>query len=307
MLHLRWTDLLERENGEIVLPRQEGVGIWQFVGNAARALLMAHCQEKNIRTLMEVDDNYTAPTPHIPGRKIEWQVKLDRSAYDAYSNQAHSKIIKWVDGVIVATDYLANVYETKTTAPIYVCPNSVALEDWPTPVKKDDEIRRIGYAGSDSHLYDLTLIDRALDDAWRRRNVELWKLSSKLIEWRYPHKQIMWSNDLEQYRRNLHILNVGLCPLKRGKWHDSKSDIKAMEYLLAGALPIVQGDSPAYKDWVGVVPSASTEKEWRKIIKWACLAPQEELDEARQRGMSYLMKNKLIEQHIHKWHEAIKD
>lgn len=305
VLHLKWEDLIEQEDGRVVLPRQVGASIWQFVGNGARALLMAHLQSQGIKAIMEVDDNYTAPVPHIPGRNVQWQVKLDRSPSDNYSIQAHRLIIKWVDAVICATPYLANVYESKTKAPIYVCPNSVDLDDWPEPRKKDDGIRRIGYAGSDSHRYDLTLIDRALDHASREPGIEVWKIGNRTAQWRWEHKQMEWSDDLAGYRRNLAVLDVGLCPLKRSVWHDCKSDIKAMEYLLAGAVPIVQRDSPCYSDWVDIVPSATTEKDWRKVVKWACFAPRDELKEVYDRGMKYLMENKLIQHHIHKWHEAI--
>jgi hypothetical protein len=77
-----------------------------------------------------------------------------------------------------------------------------------------------------------------------------------------------------------------------------------MEYLLSGAVPIVQRDSPCYRDWVDIVPSASTEKEWLKQVKWAVQAPREELREVWQRGYDFLFANKLIEQHIAKWREA---
>jgi hypothetical protein len=142
-----------------------------------------------------------------------------------------------------------------------------------------------------------------MDWAWRQPNVKLYLLGQ--LEWRVPHEEIAWSVDLVQYRRNLQVLDVGLCPLKRSAWHDCKSDIKAMEYLLSGAVPIVQRDSPCYKDWIDVVPSATTEKDWLKQIKWAVQAPREELREVWQRGYDFLLANKLINQHIAKWREAV--
>jgi len=308
-IHLTYADLKEDEEERVVVPRQRGTtAIWQFVGVAVRALIMSHQRHyQGVRVLMELDDSYLRPPPipNLPGTRSHWQTSLRRDNAAEYSYQAHRKIIRWVDGVIVSTEELAARYERATSAPIYHCPNSIDLDDWPGHAEglTVSGIRTIGYAGSSSHRYDVALVERALDWAWRQPNVKLCALGK--TSWRFPHEQIPWTDDLAEYRRNLRVLDVGLCPLKRSDWHDCKSDIKAMEYLLAGAVPIVQRDSPCYRDWVDVVPSATTEKDWLKAVKWACQAPHEELRDAWQRGYDFLLANKLIEQHIHKWREAV--
>ena len=315
-LALRFSDLKIGADGEVLMPRHQGAMIAQFVGNATRALVMAHQMNQGTRVLMEVDDNYLVPAPHTPNVRSAWQAKIDRSPADNYSNQAHRKILSWVDGIIVATEELAARYAQVTQAPIYHCPNSIDLDDWPghsegfrAADKGADESQgrslAIGYAGSDSHRFDLANVDRGLDWAWRQPKVELWKIGAQTVHWRYQHTRMPWTDTLADYRANLRSLDVGLCPLKRGDWHDCKSDIKAMEYLLAGAVPIVQRDSPCYRDWVDVVPSATTEKDWLNAIKWCVQSPREEVQDAWQRGYDFLLKNKLIEQHIAGWRKAI--
>jgi hypothetical protein len=311
-LRLTFSDLKEDAGGQVIVPRQRGTAIWQFVGVAMRALIMAHQQDQGVRVLMELDDNYlhAPPIPFAPGTR-QWKATLSRDDASEYSHQAHRKIIRWVDGLIVSTEELAERYALRTQAPIYHCPNSIDLDDWPGHSEgwgrsrtSDFDALAIGYAGSASHRYDIALIERGMDWAWRQPNVKLKMLGQSSGD-RYPHESIPWSQDLADYRRNLQVLDVGLCPLKRSDWHDCKSDIKAMEYLLAGAVPIVQGDTPCYKDWIDVVPSATTEKDWLKQIKWAVQAPREELREAWQRGYDFLLANKLIDQHIAKWREAV--
>lgn len=301
-LHLRWTDLTTDDEGVVYTPRHKGAAIWQFAANASRGLIMAHMQEQGHKVMIEVDDNYLVPPPTVPGRMNDWKKRLD-GRYDSHSFQAHRKLCRWVDGIIVSTDELANRYENATTAPIYVCPNSVDLDDWPDPLPQLDGALAIGYAGSASHLYDVHLIDRAMDWACRQKGVSVVKLGISTAVWRYPHYELPWTDDLHQYRKNLRVLNVGLCPLRRSDWSDGKSDIKAMEYLLAGAVPIVQ-NSPPYADWIDLVPACDTEKDWLKTIQWACKAPREELYEVWKRAYDYLLKNKLIEQHIEKWRLA---
>ena len=304
---LKYSDLKLGEEGEVYVPRNEGTAIWQFVGNATRALIMAHLQEQGVRCLMEVDDNYLTPPPPVPNTRGDWSHKLDRSEQDRYSFQAHRKIIRWVDGIIASTDEIAERYAKHTSAPIYVCPNSADLDDWPDLPEDAGRVgkrRHIGFAGSASHRYDVALVERALDLA-ARSGATIHKLGGAMTTWRFPHESMPWTDDLEQYRRNLQALDVGLCPLKSGDWQACKSDLKCQEYLLAGVVPIVQRDSPAYKEWIDIVPSASTEKEWVKVIRWALNAPEDELYDAWRRGYDYLLANKLIQQNIWKWRAAL--
>ncbi len=298
-LHLGWSDV----KASLVMPRHRGVGIFQFVGNASRALVMALLQEQGVKALMEVDDDYMNVPPSVPGLPRSWTTKLDRSPSDRYSHQAHRKVLRWVDGVIVSTPTLAERYSRATTAPVYLCPNSVDLDDWPADPAGPSG-RNIGYAGSDSHRYDLALIERAMDWAWRQPDVTLYKIGVGTAEWRFPHERVPWANDLAQYRRNLQVLDVGLCPLKRNAWSDCKSDIKPIEYVLTGAVPIVQ-KAPPYADWFDVVPTCETEKDWLKAVKWACSAPPDELVEVWERARKFVLARKLIGQHIDKWRLSI--
>lgn len=305
VMQLRNTSLLDQPGG-VELVGQEGASIWQFPGNATRALIMAHVQEEQIaKVIVEVDDNYLLPAPQIPGFQGQWQRNFDTSPEDRYSHQAHASICRWVDAIIVSTPTLAEKYAVITAVPIHVCPNSVDLDDFPSLDKKPEDLRlRIGYAGSPSHLFDVKLIHRALSWASDQRHAEVWKLGLGLTEWKFRHKEFPWTDDLNEYRRNLQVLDVGLCPVKRSAWHDCKSDIKAIEYALAGALPIVQADSPCFAGWPDVVPSATTETEWRKIVKWAVTHP-DEVRELAKKAYQHVLETKLIGQHIHKWREAI--
>lgn len=289
-------------SGEPVLEGQEGTAIFLYPGNATRALIMANLITQGVcPVLMEVDDNYLVPPPDMPGFTSSWGRKL-RTPDDRYSHQAHRRIAQWVDGITVTTPTLADEYERATAAPVFVCPNSVDPEDWPALSRQAGPLR-VGYAGSDSHLYDLALVDRALDWAWRN-GTELWKLGARTAVWRYPHKQIPWTDDLNEYRQNLQILDVALCPLKRSRWADCKSDIKAMEAIMAGALPVVQADSPVYSDWVGKVPSATTPKQWLRTLREVVSMSDSERHEIWAGAHQWLLDHKTIRTHIRTWREA---
>jgi hypothetical protein len=288
------------------LARQDGVAIWQFLGDYLKTKFAASIQSAGIRCLMEIDDNYLVPPPITPGGRRAWSTTVKRSweqGQSGYSHQAHRLILPSIDGLIVSTDELANQYEGLVPAGITVCPNSVDPDDW-EPIERVDRNVVVGYAGSDSHFYDLALIERAMDYA-SRQGATLVKLGANLNTWRWPHEQMPWTDDLAEYRKNLQTLDIGLCPVKRSPWHDCKSDIKAMEYLMAGVLPIVQADSPCYSDWVDLVPSASTPKQWERAVKEVLSWSVDMRHGVWMEAYRWLNQNKTIDKHIHKWHSAL--
>jgi hypothetical protein len=239
-----------------------------------------------------------------PGSRRAWSSTVKQSwGNTGYSHQAHRLILPSIDGLIVSTEEIANRYEGLVPAGIHVCPNSVDVDDWETP-EHPERKTVVGYAGSDSHYYDLFLVERALDAA-HRMGAPLVKMGAHGNNWRWPHEMMPWTDNLAEYRRNLQAIDVGLCPVKRSDWHDCKSDIKAMEYLMAGVLPIVQADSPCYRDWVDLVPSASTEKQWEKAVRDVLSWSRDERLSVWGKARDWLLEHKTITKHVHKWHEAI--
>jgi O-antigen biosynthesis protein len=300
-LHLKHSDV-RLKDGEAFIPRQQGVAIWQTPGNITRSLIMAEQQEQGIRVLMEVDDNYLASIPQVPNGVSEWVFKHSRDGSDPHSIETHRRIAKWIDGVIVSTPRLAEAY-APFNENVYVCPNSIDTQDWPDPEKPDDGIFHIGFAGSKSHFYDYSLVERALSWAEDQPNVEIVIYGLKE---RGPIKKrwIEWTHDLGEYRRSLGLLDVGVCPLKPGIFNDCKSDIKAMEYAMAGALPIVS-KTEAYRPWWDKpCLVAETEKDFRRHIKW-CVQNRDEVKRLAAEAKAYVLAERRIEQHISKWEEAV--
>lgn len=289
------------------LARQQGdTAVWQFLGDLARTKVAAQIQSAGFRTMMELDDDYLHPPPHIPGAVKAWETTIRRSwaaGATGYSYQAHRKILPSLDGLIVSTDTLANLYEPFVPAGVHVCPNSVDPDDWPQVAERDRPVT-VGYAGSDSHLHDLALVDRAV--GWcASRGVPLVKIGVKTRAWHVPHETVAWLDGVADYRVALQKLDIGLCPLKRSTWHDCKSDVKAMEYLMAGVLPIVQADSPVYRDWVGLVPSAATPKQWLKTVRAVVEMPADERVSMWKHAHAWLLEHKTIDANVHKWRRAI--
>jgi glycosyltransferase involved in cell wall biosynthesis len=264
---------------------------------------MAAMQDQGIRVLIEVDDNYFVPAPQVPGVKSEWLVKDPRTKDDPHSIENHRNIAKWVDGIICSTPKLAEIY-SKVNKNVYICPNSIDTQDWPDPEKPDDGIFRIGFAGSKSHWHDYALVERALAWAADLPDVEILIYG---IREKGPAKKrwIEWTDDLPAYRKSLGQMDVGVCPLKPSYWTDCKSDVKAMEYAMAGALPIIS-KTEAYRPWWDKpCLVAETEKDFRRHIKW-CVQNQDEVKKLAAEAQAYVLAERRIEQSVKAWEEAVR-
>jgi len=289
------------------LPRQEGAAIWLFPGNLTRWLVMAEMHESHgIRVLVEVDDNYMVGPPVIPALRSGWLTTRDTEGQDRHSYEVHRKIVasKACDGVIVSTPYLGKVYE-RFDKPVYVCPNSIDPDDWPAdPEHAPDGVLRIGWAGSASHRYDLADIRPALDWASRQPDVEVVIMGQ--IDPGVPHRNIPWTDTLAEYRQNVPQIDVMLCPLRPGVWADCKSDVKALEAAMGGAVAVVSKTEPYRPWWDSDAPClvAETRKDFVKAVKHL-VQHRDETATLATAARKWALDNRSIEGSVAKWREAI--
>lgn len=297
---LTFKDLAPDENGDPHMPRQQGdCAIWQYVGSMTRGALMAWQQEQGLRVLLEVDDNYLIPPPTASG----WEGKdSDRAGEDRSTRESHRRIAGWCDGIICATEPLADAYRALNPN-VFVCPNSVEPDDWDVE-KPDDGVLRIGWAASSSHWVDAPLVRRALRWAAQQKDVEVWFLGTPPAGWgKGWFRNLPWTENLAQYRANLGVLDVGVCPLVDTQWSRGKSDLKALEYAMAGALPVMS-DVPPYAPWQGGPGLfARSATDFEKAIRW-CVFHREEAKAIARDAREYVLTERTIGKHIWKWREA---
>lgn len=299
---LEWED---EDAGTIKLPQQHGdTAIWQFLGDDARSRIVFQAQRQGLRTLMEVDDNYLRFAPTLYGRHSPW-TKTHREALangTGYSVEFHRMQAPQVDGIICATDHLANEYE-KFNPNIYVCPNSIDPDDWAVEHVESD-VLRIGYYGSPSHARDWPLVKKALKWAQKQDGVEVLLAGFRPPAW--GGKVLAWTDDLIKGRQSLAQFDVGIAPLTRNHWADGKSDVKALEYAMAGVMPIVQ-DAPPYSPWkdMGWEWMPRNEKEWDEAIR-DVVAYRDDVKLLAAEAKAYVLEHRTIQTNIDRWREAIR-
>jgi len=115
-----------------------------------------------------------------------------------------------------------------------------------------------------------------------------------------------WTDDILEGRKNLGKIDVGIAPLVRNHWADCKSDVKALEYAMAGVMPIVQ-DAPPYDPWVdsgwGWCPNTSS--DWEETIR-DVVANRDDVKQHAATAKDYVLSERTIQTNIHKWEEAVR-
>lgn len=294
----------DNELDELLMPRHRGAAVWPFLGDDFRSRIAWALHAQGVRTLLEVDDNYTVHHPHVGRQKVIWYRTIEESQRPGgtgYSNEMHRKIIPTVDGVIVTTEHLHDVY-LEYTDNVFICPNSVDPDDWVGLEEKPDDVLRIVYSGSQSHLRDAPQVKKALKWASRQKGVEVW-VQGVNPAWGFA-QQVPWTTDLAEYRRKLGSFHVGVAPLIPGAWADGKSDLKALEYTMAGVVPFV-ARTEAYRPWHGTgFDVEPNEDAWVDRIKWI-VRNQDALPWLLQSALDYVLGERTIERNTHLWRRAV--
>lgn len=300
---LQFADLAPDGRGEPHMPRQEGgCAIWQYSGSKTRGALMSWQQEQGLRVLLEVDDNYLSPSD---GKATPGWCKTDAEAsgVDHSTHEMHARCAAWVDGVVCATRPLADAYR-RVNPNVFVCPNSVDPDDWAALDKPNDGVFRIGWAASGSHMMDAHLVRRAFQWASRQDGVEVWFLGTPPSDWKFRLHNVPWTRDLAAYRLSLQSLDVGVCALTDTTWTRSKSDVKCLEYSMAGALSICS-NVPAYEPWKGgPCLWASSATDFERAIRW-CVFHRDEVKEIARAAREHVLAERTIGKSIHLWREAV--
>lgn len=303
VLGFRGMDLAEKD-GRIFFPRQRGnTAIWQFPGNATAGIIMAGMQEEGIRVLMEMDDTYLH-APDVAAGSSGWLEDFDKTAEDNPSYAANRRLSEWVDGIIVSTEPLAELYG-ELNDNIYICPNSIDVDDWEfESQKKDDGVLRIGWGASLSHLIDVPLVKRAFQWAANQPNVEVWVFGIG-HGYKFPGavKRVPWTNDQAEYKANLSRCDVHVCPLYETTFSRYKSDLKALESSMAGGWPIVSS-ATAYKPWHDRTMVCTTPKDWENAIKWV-VRHRDEIPALAAKAKEYVLSERTIDKNIDNWRRAV--
>jgi hypothetical protein len=318
----RWDELCTQRARltyrNIKYPLQEGgSSIWTRP-LAWQAAHMIEMRQQGIRVCAEVDDNY------LSSEKLN--VFMKKAGWGENDRENHAKSISNSDALIVSTEYLRDVYHKglgkmfgkKLVPEIFVCRNHVDETLIPTPIPpRSDGRLRIGYMGSDSHIWDVDLIYEALLVAFRMgHEIVFVGLNPARIADRLGQKQsrkrwseisythIPWQN--EGFRGMALPLDIGFAPLLVDHHTNGKSDIKWMEYALSGAATIAQ-NSVVYNRTMEHGVTGALAGSPKEHLAWMLrLINNDDLRESMVRETNkYIRRERLLSRNVGEWNDAI--
>jgi hypothetical protein len=295
----------EGEGARLALKGHKGAAIWQFLGDDGRSRIALQLKRQGVRTLMEVDDNYLRFAPPLYGKHGAWTRTHGESVSNGtgYSVEMHRKAVPQMDGIICTTEVLAEEY-AEFNPNVYVCQNSVFPDDWERHERVESDSLRISYYGSPSHVKDWPRVKKAMKWAARQPGVEVTVIGFRPPGW--TGTVLPWHDNILDARGNLHRIDVGIAPLTQNNWANGKSDLKAVEYAMAGVLPIVE-DAPPYRPWAKIdwpfMPG--TPDEWDDVIR-DVVKNRDRVAEHAKVARDYVLAERTIESNIHCWEEAVR-
>lgn len=225
-------------------------------------------EQLGLRTVAETDDTYIAD-PHL-------NIFMRSNGFNAKARLEHLKSMASMDAMVFSTAWLRDYYVKAIRAEfrserlagwrmpeLHVCRNHCPESDWPARDEYDGPVR-VGWMGSPSHIWDVDLIWPAMMYA-KQVGCERWMVGYNptdpdhaITTDRARHKIAQWEKvqflykgweNLDGRTRMALPFDIGLAPLLRNEFTLGKSDIKAIEYAIAGAAPIVWNNE-VFRDWV---------------------------------------------------------
>lgn len=287
-------------DGTIEFPDHRGkAAVFQFAGDAVRAVTMMAMQEAGIKVLIDTDDNYLVTAGEI-SKRAGWGKKIGDSGHTL---QGHRWIVENADGVIVTTEALRRAY-LRVNPNVFVCPNQVDPVDWPEPEEREDDVFRIGWFASFSHQDDAKLVKRALDWASRQKNVEVVFVGMN-PGWPMRHAHIPFVDDLALYRKLFSAIDVGVAPIVPTPFANCRSDVKALDYAMGGVCPVLS-DTDSYSAWKDGENcfKAADAKDFFHVIKHL-VANQDEAKQMARAARDYVLAERTMKTNIWRWQEAI--
>lgn len=123
-------------------------------------------------------------------------------------------------------------------------------------------------------------------------------------DWRFKHTHIEWQ-DLPAYREALHTLDVGVAPIVGTPWALCRSDLKALEYTMGGAVPVLS-DVPPYAPWTDGenCMKAKSPHDFYKAVQHL-VRNRDEVKQLAAAAKDYVLSNRTTEKQIGLWREAV--
>lgn len=197
-----------------------------------------------LKTLIEFNDNFYDPQPWSPIAK-EWSSVSIHNTYELF--------LKAADGIIVTGDGLKELFESKVDCKIHIIKNNLlSLSSTLSDLIKNKTECTIGWAGSLGHIADILSITSVIQDILKTdTNTSFHVMGNESLNTilNMPKQQFEYTTwgDMDSYFAFWNPISIGVIPLLDTPYNNCRSDIKVIEMVSMGVLPIVPNLTPYKK------------------------------------------------------------
>lgn len=249
--------------------------------------LIKHAKEYNTKLIVDTDDAFF----NLDNKHPDYKYLYKR-------NDALMYLIKKADQLWVSTDNLKSYYKKNSDTPIYVMPNALDPRVWKKNNVKELPARsalNILYMGTATHEEDFQMIVPWLDKLHKKypNSFELHVIgvSTKLPKrpWLRPLTRkpntVLYPN-FAKWIQSEGPFDIGLAPLVNSTFNKYKSDVKCLDYIAVGAVPMVSDIEPYSNEELNglIFRNSNTEEGWFKSLEEIIL----DLPKFRQRRLEIL-------------------
>ncbi len=239
-------------------------------------------KSKGLPTVVEYNDNFYEPPSWSPVAK-EWGSPLLWRSYES--------LMEISDHIITTSDYLKSLYGSVTSKPISVIENILPAPPPSTTIKSKKP--SIGWAGSLGHMADLISIQRELKSL--SKDFEIHLMGNESIPGVLSIQGLhftKWSS-IERYYSFWDPIWYGVIPLKDTNYNKGRSDIKIIEMLSRGVVPVVTY-SKTYMSLIDKLglPNFKDPSEIESSIRDITESVRGEI---LKRGLEYIRNNRITE------------
>jgi glycosyltransferase involved in cell wall biosynthesis len=274
------------------------VVIMQRPSQPASVQLVRGLRHQGKTVVIDMDDDLWNIHPSNPVR-ASWEQPEQRTSLE--------ESIRGATLATAATPELAELMRPLNRN-VVVLPNMLAREDWPAvmPEAPKNERLVIGWAGSQHRTFDLQLLagvlERILDE---HENVEARLVGMPQVPFReHPRIHVLPPVPIEEYPALLAEFDIGMAPVVDGRFNRCKSDLKFLEYSMAG-VPTVASGGVTYRRSVRHGDTgflARNPKDWLKYL--SMLVNNYELRESMRQSAHAFAETRLSDVNVGLWEKA---
>lgn len=225
--------------------------IWQNPSRGVIDQLMLDVAAGN-RIVIDCDDPYHSTNEH----------------YDEQKAKDHLFALEQAATLIVTNDALAAAYDGYHSD-IRVIPTCVDERDWQLGRQTQhlDGKMRIGYAAGWSHAPDTDIIAEALSRISDMPDVIVEFVGGFDPGWDFPYRRYP-ALPFPAYKAMLATWQIGLAPLVDNEINSTRSDLKALDYAISGAICVASPVGPfEHLAEKGIIVPAEGPKEWYETLR----------------------------------------